>query len=1104
LSSDGSELLTSEHPTVIAACNKLGWPGLRAVQKEVVNPMLAGKNIVAVLPTSAGKCLGRGTPVLRHDGSVALVEDVAVGDLLMGPDSQPRAVLALSRGVGELYRVTPMRGGDPYVVNEHHVLSLKKTPQKKNPEYASQRGGTIVNVGIDAWRESSKWFRHIHKGWKTGVEFDGVELDPDLDPYLLGLWLGDGACRDQRITTMDPEIEDYIRSYANERKLGVSVEVRADNGAASTYRVIGIAGRWEHCGSPLTKALRRAGVIDNKHIPRDYLVNDRAARLELLAGLIDSDGHVEDGRHSIDFVFINERLTEDLLFLCRSLGFSATMRACEKTCTNNGVTGNYFRLYVSGDISSIPVRIERKKAAYSRRPMRTDPLRSAISVEPIGSGEYFGFELDGDHLFLLGDFTVTHNSGIYQVPALARDGMVIVVSPLIALMMDQVDTLLEKGVKVGAMHSMLSDVQKRRYFEQAKAGELDILYLSPERMLRMDARTFKGVKIQLLALDEAHCLSEWGYDFRPAYMKLGRMIRAFEVEQVIALTATATKQVAKDIADVLGISDGCERMRYSPDRPNISYMVVGKDVPLDVLVRRTGLPCLVYGGTRAGVEMGASQLKSLGYSVMPYHAGLKKHIRMETQQRFLSGDLDLIVATNAFGMGIDHSGIRGVIHMEMPSSLEAYTQEAGRAGRDGSPALAVCKATVDTLEISRKMVSVTWPSPRDVRRVWELLQTRFDAGIPRYGMAGQIDMTIKDLAKELGEHPNYLGSCLRILSDCGAIRRLSYQQRPVEIRLRAGHREIRSQRLRDAMVSLWEHATPSGKVIAPVAWLSSELGVTKQIATRLRTANAIGFDWVTRCQVMERVADGDPGIDVDMIRSIHERSLRRIALAHRYLSTSECRRDYLLRYFGDLSGGRSLGICCDRCYVNEGGTPPAQVDEEEDDHVRTAITYLTNRGIEPDPDLMEDLSSDWVERFWVDLQGFVSSLSDEVIKNIAPPEKRMAVTISRHGRPKVPWLMASGLFAARVVGALSPSSICCEEGGVLDLLSAIVVFGSGRRLSEAVIGPKLRERCVDALDADVLALAEIQMMEMAVNEDAVGVKLVDTALEILLEEREDG
>lgn len=359
-------------------------------------------NIIGVLPTGAGKCLGRGTPVLMYDGSIKAVEDVRVGDLLMGPDSQPRKVLSLARGREELYEVIPTKG-DSYVVNASHILSLKRTAEKADPKYPCQkRAGEVVNISVTDYLASSKWFRHVHKGWRTGVEFGSAEIDGRLPPYLLGVWLGDGTSRDTSITTADPEIESTIRAYGAEHD--VPVVLGGVSGQAKTWRLTR-SNRWK--GNPFLVALQRYGLLQNKHVPALYLRNNRKVRLEVLAGIIDSDGYLGNGYY--DLIFKSDKLAGDVLYLARSLGFAAYSKRCFKRATNSAHAGDFYnRISISGSISEIPTRLARHAPAV--RAQKKNVLVTGIQLKSLGVGDYFGFEIDGDRLFLLGDFTVTHNT----------------------------------------------------------------------------------------------------------------------------------------------------------------------------------------------------------------------------------------------------------------------------------------------------------------------------------------------------------------------------------------------------------------------------------------------------------------------------------------------------------------------------------------------------------------------------------------------------------------------------------------------------------------------------------------------------------------------
>lgn len=374
----------------------------RAYQDKLINDSLqawadGNKVIMAVLPTGGGKCLGRGTPVLMYDGRVLPVEQVVVGDLLMGPDSTPRVVQSLATGSEQLYKVTPVKG-DPYVVNESHILSLKRTST-----YAGDpRRGEIVNVGVLDYVNAAPNFRHMHKGWRTGVDFAKGD-DLPMSPYILGAWLGDGTeKRSVCLTNTDDEVIAEWSKWGE--SLGCTLSVRTQK--TTTCNMYYLTGDGSKGGNPALNLLREVGVFGNRHIPLSYLTASRADRLQLLAGIVDTDGSL--GHCAYDLIFKSERLARDIAYLARSLGFACYVRAARKVCTNTGASGIYHRLSISGDVCEIPCKVPRRKATV--RKQVKNHLVTGLRVEPIGVGEYFGFEIDGDRLFMLGDFTVTHNT----------------------------------------------------------------------------------------------------------------------------------------------------------------------------------------------------------------------------------------------------------------------------------------------------------------------------------------------------------------------------------------------------------------------------------------------------------------------------------------------------------------------------------------------------------------------------------------------------------------------------------------------------------------------------------------------------------------------
>jgi len=314
--------------------------------------------------------------------------------------------------------------------------------------------------------------------------------------------------------------------------------------------------------------------------------------------------------------------------------------------------------------------------------------------------EVFGFEefLDGQQSVIADilsgrDGSVVMPTGggkslCYQLPALCRQGVTLVVSPLIALMKDQVDALQEKGVAVALINSTLTWAEQRERLEGMKKGSYRLVYIAPERF-RSDAfmDALKEVPIEMVAVDEAHCLSQWGHDFRPDYLKLGRVLERLGRPQCVALTATATPIVREDITAVLKLREPFERISGF-ERPNLSFHITPVEKVAQKYARlkevlsehKTGI---VYCATRKKVEEVAETLHSWGMSCIAYHGGMTDQERERTQNTFISKEADIAVATNAFGMGIDRSDVRFVVHFEIPGSIEAYYQEAGRAGRDG-------------------------------------------------------------------------------------------------------------------------------------------------------------------------------------------------------------------------------------------------------------------------------------------------------------------------------------------------------------------------------------------------------------------------------------
>jgi len=344
-----------------------------------------------------GKCHGRGTELLMFDGTVKKVEDIQVGDQLMGPDSQPRTVQSLAHGFDEMFRVTP-KNGDPFTCNREHVMSLKASSG-----LALYPQGGVIEVPLHEFLRKGKTYRAKMKLWRPAGVFYAERAIP-FHPYLIGMYIGDGSRHNSCVTLgdSDSEMVEFLYRWAHEHL----VEVRTERGSGCTeYH---LTQSWKPGYSIVRSELLPLVVVGTeKRIPPAYLANSFHVRMEVLAGLLDSDGSLVK-ETVYDFVTKWRGLADDVARLARSLGFACRVSPCTKAC--NGKSGQYFRLTISGDTQRLApyIKLPRKKARQRRQ--IKDWLMTGFAVDSLGSGEYFGFTLDGDGLYLLKDFTVTHNT----------------------------------------------------------------------------------------------------------------------------------------------------------------------------------------------------------------------------------------------------------------------------------------------------------------------------------------------------------------------------------------------------------------------------------------------------------------------------------------------------------------------------------------------------------------------------------------------------------------------------------------------------------------------------------------------------------------------
>lgn len=413
------------------------------------------------------------------------------------------------------------------------------------------------------------------------------------------------------------------------------------------------------------------------------------------------------------------------------------------------------RMNMTADLSSVNRTLKDVFGFAGLRPGQDEVVeaimcgRDALAIMPTGKGK----------------------SLCYQLPALCRPGVTIVVSPLIALMKDQVDALIARGVAAAAINSSMGAEEYRQNMAALRRGELKIVYVAPERFGQENfLQLVQGLNVSLLAIDEAHCLSQWGHDFRPDYLRLGRVREMLGFPQTVALTATATAHVREDILSTLQLREPAIIISGFA-RDNLNFRIThceGRKAKFERIheVVKQWKQGIIYCSTRKNVMSVFEELSAAHVNAVAYHAGMTDEERAFSQDAFISGRADVVVATNAFGMGIDRSDVRFVVHFEIPGSVEAYYQEAGRAGRDGEPS--VCELLFNHADLKTQEFFFEGSNPplHLVRSLYNLL--RFDCNPESH----ELQLTVDAMAERIGGkdvNPMAVGTALSCLIHAGAI-----------------------------------------------------------------------------------------------------------------------------------------------------------------------------------------------------------------------------------------------------------------------------------------------------------------------------------------------